>query len=182
MSTISLPAPTQDRSGATVVRRAVTTADWSAATSLLRSYVAWIESTSGLHVFLVQPAFADELADLGAAYSTASSALFLALDRGVACGTVAVRVDRRCAAEVKRLYVSPGARGRGHADRLLRTAVGWAAAAGASRAWLETLPGLMDPAIALYRRHGFRSQPTRASVDVDSAIVMSLDLRPAAEG
>ena len=161
----------------TTVRAATTQRDWTEATALLHDYIAWIEATSDITVFEAQPEFASELADLERAYSPPSAALLVASDAGAVCGTLAVRIDATGAAELKRMYVRPPSRGRGHAGSLLRTALEWAEHAGATGAWLETLPGVMDPAITLYRRHGFRPAQTRAQVDVDAAIMMTLDLR-----
>lgn len=168
-------------SGARTIRFASTRRDWRAATTLLHDYIAWIEHSSSITVFAAQPDFAHELADLERAYSSATSALFLADDADTVCGTLAVRIDAGGAAELKRMYVHPAARGKGHAGRLLRTALHWAADSGATVAWLETLPGVMDPAIELYRRHGFSPARDRALVDVDSAIVMTLDLQRVVE-
>ncbi|NJP99880.1 GNAT family N-acetyltransferase [Streptomyces zingiberis] len=55
---------------------------------------------------------------------------------------------------LRSVWVSPEARGKGVADRLL-TAVGtWARQAGATALRLTVMPD-NEPAIALYRRHGF---------------------------
>lgn len=65
----------------------------------------------------------------------------------VAFGTTAT-------AEVKRMYVAPAARGRGHARRILAHLESTAAAAGAEVMILET--GLRQPeAIALYESSGY---------------------------
>ncbi|MFP5022890.1 GNAT family N-acetyltransferase [Pseudonocardia phyllosphaerae] len=58
-------------------------------------------------------------------------------------------------AEIKRMYVVPGARGRGYARALLAELERTAAASGRSRAILET--GTIQPeAIALYRSSGYQ--------------------------
>lgn len=179
MDTICTPTDEDRRSSSPVVRPAVTGRDFEAATDLLRTYLAWIEATSGITVFAAQPEFAFELDDLAGAYSSPLSTLFVAEEGAAICGTVAARIDRSGAAEIKRMYVRPESRGRGHAAQLLRAALAWARRAGACRAWLETLPGVMDPAIGLYRREGFRPAAQPPGVDIDGAIVMTLDLRTA---
>ncbi|HEV3027633.1 MAG TPA: GNAT family N-acetyltransferase [Planctomycetota bacterium] len=73
--------------------------------------------------------------------------------RAVACG--AFRPLEDGAAEVKRMYVQPDCRGRGHARGLLAELERRAAECGYQRIRLET--GLRQPeAIALYERAGYR--------------------------
>ncbi|MFJ2804672.1 GNAT family N-acetyltransferase [Kitasatospora sp. NPDC087271] len=56
--------------------------------------------------------------------------------------------------ELRSVWVGPKARGRGVADRLLEEVERWARASGGSTLRLAVLPG-NEPAITLYRRHGF---------------------------
>lgn len=156
------------------VRVADSTCDFYAATGLVIEHLAWIERESDIAVFAAQPALAAELADLARAYAAPPSALFVADDGASICGTLAVRFHDDGSAELKRMFVRPAARGRGHAARLLRTALEHIEQAGARRVWLESVPGLMDPAIELYRRHGFRDDTVPPLVDVEDAIVMTL--------
>lgn len=157
------------------VRPARSEQDWRAAARLLRDHLAWIEEAGGINVAEAQPAIVAELDDLARAYSTPGATLLVAEDTDGSCGTVAIKLDRG-RAELKRMFVRPTARGRGHAGRLIRAAIAHARSVGATEVWLETLPGLMDTAIGLYRRHGFVEVPTSPLVDVDDAIVMTLDL------
>lgn len=160
------------------VRRATTARDWHEATALLHDFAVWIEAASGIALATTQGGFAAELVDLASAYSTPDSSFWLADDGVVGCGTVAVRRHGDGSAELKRMYVRPGARGGGHADRLVEAVVTHARIWGADRIWLETLPGLMDAAIRLYRRHGFREVPAAVpTLAVDGLLTMSLDLR-----
>lgn len=71
----------------------------------------------------------------------------------VACGGVKIVGDEY--AEVKRMFVRPGARGSGLAKLLLDRLQRVASAAGAKKIRLET--GIFQPeAIGLYERHGFK--------------------------
>ena len=58
--------------------------------------------------------------------------------------------------EIKRVFVSPTARGRGVARTLCRAAIDWAREAGYRRMVLDTMRSLPE-AIALYQGMGFRT-------------------------
>jgi GNAT superfamily N-acetyltransferase len=60
------------------------------------------------------------------------------------------------AAEIKRMWIAPGWRGRGLAGRTLQAMERWAADAGCGRIVLDT-NGVLHEAIALYQRSGYRS-------------------------
>lgn len=100
--------------------------------------------------------FADELAGLPGAYAPPSGALLLAMDGGVPIGCVAMRPLDITAhdAEMKRLYVSPGARGAGVGRRLVEALVDRARGQGYRDLYLDTLPE-MGVAQRLYRALGF---------------------------
>lgn len=166
----AIPAP-----GRPAVRIAHCVSDVHRAAGLVIEHLAWIETELGIAVFAVQPALVAELADLRQAYATPPSALFVADDGPSICATLGVRFHEDGSAELKRMYVQPAFRGRGHAVRLLRAALEHIERFGGAPVWLESIPGLMDPAIELYRRHGFRVADTRPYVAVDGAIVMTLD-------
>jgi ribosomal protein S18 acetylase RimI-like enzyme len=58
------------------------------------------------------------------------------------------------ACELRSVWVSPSARGRGVGDRLISAVESWAVQSGAATLKLAMIPG-NEPALALYRRHGF---------------------------
>jgi putative acetyltransferase len=94
--------------------------------------------------------FEYELAALPEGYA----ALFLAKDGGAPAGCAAMRrLDGR-RAEMKRLYVRPGHRGKQLGRRLTQEVIDAARQAGFSRLLLDTLPQ-MDRALALYLSLGF---------------------------
>lgn len=76
--------------------------------------------------------------------------------RAVGCG--AVKLHHTAPAEIKRMWVSPEARGHGVGRRLLAALEREARAAGATVARLET-NGALTEAIALYRRAGYVEVP-----------------------
>lgn len=77
---------------------------------------------------------------------------------GIAVGCGGVRPCGEDAAEIKRMYVDPAARGRGIARGLLRALVAHARARGLTRLLLET--GTAQPeAISLYESEGWTPVP-----------------------
>ena len=123
------------------------------------------------------PLLQAELGGLADQYATDDAALYLADWQAIAVGAVAIRVQSDGSAELKRMYVRPVARGRGIADRLIDAAVAGATERHCHTAWLETLRGAMDPAIAVYRRNGFAESSTRpTTLDTAGAIVMERNL------
>ncbi|MER7756143.1 GNAT family N-acetyltransferase [Kitasatospora sp. NPDC097643] len=81
--------------------------------------------------------------------------------------------------ELRSVWVGPKARGRGVADRLIEEVERWARASGGTTLRLAVLPG-NEPALALYRRHGFvpltePGEPLRAATARE--LVMAKPLR-----
>jgi GNAT superfamily N-acetyltransferase len=97
------------------------------------------------------------------------------LDREpVACG--AVRRNEDGAAEIKRMYTRPAARGRGVARAVLDALEAEARGLGVSRLVLET-GGRQQEALALYRRAGFVPIPCFGEyVDSPLSLCMGKDL------
>jgi GNAT superfamily N-acetyltransferase len=78
----------------------------------------------------------------------------VALLDGRAVGMAAGLPGDDGACELRSVWVSPRARGRGVGDVLLAAVEGWARQAGARTLTLAVLPG-NEPAVALYQRNGF---------------------------
>jgi GNAT superfamily N-acetyltransferase len=106
----------------------------------------------------------DERAAQGAAGHTAVTYVAEDGDRwiGMATGLVASAEPARL--DLVGMFVEPAARGRGVGTALVEAMLAWARARGAARLylWVTTTNG---PAIALYRRTGFR--PTGATKPLD---------------
>lgn len=119
--------------------------------TLLREYAAT------LPVDLAYQGFEEEVMGLPGAYAAPSGALLIARDTaGHGLGCVAVRaIARPDYCEMKRLFVSPLARGLGLGRALMDAIVSQATRLGYREMRLDTLP-TMTTAIAMYRRAGFR--------------------------
>jgi ribosomal protein S18 acetylase RimI-like enzyme len=128
--------------------------------ALLREYEA------SLGVSLCFQGFEAEVVGLPGAYAPPGGAMLLARDAaggqpGQVCGLVALRPvpGRPDACEMKRLYVSPAARGAGLGRALAAASMKEARRLGYARVCLDTLPS-MHEAQALYRSLGFRQTGT----------------------
>lgn len=127
-----------------------TPADLAAAAALFRAYAV------SLGVDLAYQDFETELAGLPGKYAPPAGELLLA--RGVygkPLGCVALRpIAPVGTCEMKRLYVSPDARGMGLGRALVDAVIEAARAAGHRELRLDTLPDMKE-AQALYARLGF---------------------------
>jgi ribosomal protein S18 acetylase RimI-like enzyme len=117
------------------------------------------------------PGFERELAGLPGEYGT----LILAREGGEAVGCVGVRRLAPGTAEIKRLYVRPGYRGRDCGRRLAEAAIAAARRSGCARVVLDTLPK-MTQAQALYRSLGFRETGPYLPEPTPGAICFALAL------
>ena len=89
-------------------------------------------------------------------YAPPNGRLFLAVaDNDVMC-CVALRKIGDGVGEMKRLYVRPEFRGRGLGRTLTEKLIAEAKQIGYARLRMDTLPGKMDQAIAMYGSFGFR--------------------------
>jgi ribosomal protein S18 acetylase RimI-like enzyme len=117
--------------------------------SLMREY------QQRLGVDLSFQGFAAELDALPGSYAPPSGRLLLAWHEQAAVGCVALQRIDASRAEMKRLYVPPGARGLGVGRRLVAQLLSDAQAIGYSEVVLDTLP-TMNEAQRLYEQFGFR--------------------------
>ncbi len=136
----------------------------------------FLEYAQSLGFSLCFQSFEKELAELPGSYAPPAGRLLLAKSTGVYAGCVALHALAGDACEMKRLYVRPGARGRQLGRRLAERVIGEARQIGYARMRLDTIPGVMDSAIALYRRLGFREVPPCCHNPVAGASYMELTL------
>jgi len=115
----------------------------------------FLEYAASLGFSLCFQGFDEELASLPGAYGPPRGALLLAPGQGC----VALRPLDAATAEMKRLYVRPGARGTGLGRSLALAAVAHGRESGFSRVVLDTIAERMAEAVALYTSMGFHPIP-----------------------
>lgn len=156
--------------GAIRIATATTDEHIDAARRLFSEYAA------SLGIDLGFQGFESELANLPGDYAPPHGALLLALQGEDAVGCAALRpLDTPGIAEMKRLYVTPGGRGRGIGPRLTGAIIEAARVAGYERIRLDTLP-TMGSAQRMYERFGFRDIEAYRYNPVDATRFLELEL------
>jgi putative acetyltransferase len=137
---------------------------------LFEEYASWVE------ISLCFQNFDEEVAKLPGDYAPPSGRLFLAVDGAEVMGCVALRKIGDGVGEMKRLYVRPEFRGRGLGRTLTEKLIAEAKQIGYTSLRLDTLPGKMDQAIAMYRAFGFKEIAPYYKNPVAGATFMELIL------
>jgi putative acetyltransferase len=120
--------------------------------------------------------FDEELRALPGIYAPPRGRLLLAIEDDRPAGCVGLHPWDGDAAEMKRLYVRPACRGLGLGRTLTEAALSEARSIGYRRIRLDTIPSLMQPAIALYRQLGFRDIPPYRENPIPGALYLELQL------
>ncbi len=146
------------------------------ARELMLEYAQWLEFN------LCFQGFEEELRTLPGKYAPPKGRLLLAYVDQQLAGMGALRpMDEAGVCEMKRLYVRPAFRGYRLGRRLAERLIGDADAIGYERMRLDTVPGKMDSAIALYRELGFHEIPGYYATPVNHTLFMELELPRTAE-
>ncbi|MGZ3696128.1 MAG: GNAT family N-acetyltransferase [Bdellovibrionota bacterium] len=82
--------------------------------------------------------------------------IFFVIDEGKAVGTCALYKNGEHSFELAKMAVEPGHQGRGFGDLLMEVAENWAKARGAKEILILSNT-ILEPAIALYRKHGYET-------------------------
>jgi ribosomal protein S18 acetylase RimI-like enzyme len=148
-------------------------ADLAATVQLFNAYA------SSVGVDLGYQDFATELATLPGKYAAPAGELLLARDNhGEPSGCVGLRpINPDGCCEMKRLYVSPGARGLGLGTALVEAIIRNAMRIGYCEMRLDSLPTMVE-AISLYRKAGFLSTEPYYETPVAGTLFFARALAP----
>ncbi len=152
------------------LRPAATPEDWEFARTLFREYERDVDAACCFE------GFEKELAQIGRLYAPPEGRLLLAFDGDDAVGCAAFRRIEEGVAEGKRLYLRPACRGRGLGGALVLALLEEARLAGFRAFRLETLPGKMSAAAAMYRQMGFVEIPPYVRRPIAGALYLELAL------
>jgi ribosomal protein S18 acetylase RimI-like enzyme len=120
--------------------------------------------------------FDQELAGLPGHYAPPKGRLLLAEYEGQLAGCVALRELEAGICEMKRLYLCPPFRGKGLGRALAEHLIAEARKTGYTCMRLDTVEPVMQDAVAMYRRLGFREIPPYCKNPIAGALYMELDL------
>lgn len=140
------------------------------ARELFREYSDWLQ------VDLCFQNFEKELAGLPGDYAPPEGRLWLAWINQDIAGCIALRSLGEGICEMKRLFVRPEFRGQGLGRLLAEKLIQEARNIGYQKMRLDTLPGRMDQAIAMYRDLGFQEIERYYNNPDETALFMELDL------
>jgi putative acetyltransferase len=149
---------------------ATSESDIKEARTLLQEYAAW------LGISLCFQNFDQELAALPGEYAPPDGRLLLAFEDDELAGCIALRKIRATTCEMKRLFLRPKFRGRGLGRVLVERIIEEAREIGYTQMCLDTLPGRMDQAIALYKSIGFKEIEPYYNNPIAGATFMELRL------
>jgi ribosomal protein S18 acetylase RimI-like enzyme len=117
---------------------------------------AWIET-----YFVLEDADREVFTDPRAKIVDPGGDIFFVLEGDLVQGTCAVIRHSADECEIAKMAVAPGAQGRGFGDLLMNRAMAFAAELGARRVVIVSNT-VLEPAIRLYRKHGFVQVPLEA--------------------
>jgi ribosomal protein S18 acetylase RimI-like enzyme len=148
----------------------------NSAEDIRRARELFEEYAAGLGFSLCFQDFDREVAELPGKYVPPNGRLLLAVKDNQTAGCVALRRIGEGVCEMKRLYVRTSFRGAGLGRTLAEAIIQAARELGYQRMRLDTLPGKMDAAIAMYRSFGFKEIAAYYDNPVAGALFMELEL------
>jgi putative acetyltransferase len=136
----------------------------------------FLEYAQSLGFSLCFQSFDKELADLPGKYAPPDGRLLIAEFSSQLAGCVALRQLDASICEMKRLYVRPQFRGQGLGRALAQRVIAEARALGYTHMRLDTVAPVMQDAVAMYRRLGFREIAPYCENPIAGALYMELQL------
>ncbi len=141
----------------------------------------FLEYAQSLGFSLCFQNFDQELANLPGDYIPPDGQLLLAESDGRLAGCVALHrfvptPSRTAVCEMKRLYVRPGFRGQRLGRKLAERIIAEAREIGYTHMRLDTVSGVMDRAIAMYRQMGFQEIAPYRKNPMPGVLYMELPL------
>lgn len=138
----------------------------------------FLEYAASLGFSLCFQSFDQELASLPGDYAPPRGRLLLAYSDGALAGCIALHPLSEDIGEMKRLYVRPAFRGQGLGRILAERILAEARAIGYERTRLDTVEPVMQAAVAMYRRLGFREIAPYRPNPQPGTLYMELVLKP----
>jgi putative acetyltransferase len=138
--------------------------------------VLFEEYAGGVGISLCFQNFDRELKNLPGDYAPPDGRLLLARQDEELAGCIALRKLAPSVCEMKRLFVRPAFRAEGLGRALVDAIIDEARRLGYTHMRLDTLPGRMDKAIAMYRSIGFTEIAPYYENPVEDAKFMELNL------
>jgi ribosomal protein S18 acetylase RimI-like enzyme len=133
----------------------------------------WIEK-----YFTLEPADREILGDPGGKIIDAGGQIFFVIERGEILGTCAMLPHGADEYEIAKMAVAPKARGRGFGDVLMDACMAFAREREAHRVIIVSNT-VLEPAIRLYRKHGFIQVPLTGDARYERAnIRLEMELQP----
>jgi GNAT superfamily N-acetyltransferase len=121
--------------------------------------------------------FEQEMRTLPGKYARPAGRILLAYWCGTPAGVIALRpLAEAGVCEMKRLFVRGVYRGKSVGQALVHKLIAEAMVIGYKRMRLDTIPGKMDQAIALYHALGFHEIPAYYATPVRGTLFMELEL------
>lgn len=146
------------------------------ATHIAQARELFLEYAQSLGFSLCFQNFDRELADLLGKYAPPDGRLLLAECDSQLIGCVALRKLHDDTCEMKRLYLRPQFRGKGLGRALAERIVAEARKIGYTRMRLDTVEPVMQDAVGMYRRFGFRDIAPYCENPTAGALYMELQL------
>jgi GNAT superfamily N-acetyltransferase len=150
------------------LRRIESTADLAPATKLAREFGAWATEQIRVELGIVIPTEADHPTDVLDQLLESGGRLYVATVGGEAVGVGGLKRLSETAAEIKRMFVRPEARGFGAGRAILQQLIADARTMNCETIYLESAP-FMHSAHALYRSVGFVLSDSYAGREFEGA-------------